>query len=95
MPLICRIAELRHKEVINRANGCRIGFVDDVEIDTCTSQIKSVIVFGRPKFMGFFGRFDDIIIPWRDIELIGEDTILVSSDVHTQQKKRERLKVFS
>lgn len=95
MPLICRIAELRHKEVINRANGCRIGFVDDVEIDTCTSQIKSVIVFGRPKFMGFLGRFEDIIIPWCDIELIGEDTILVSSDINSPQKKSKRVKVFS
>ncbi len=94
MQLICRIAELRHKEVINSANGCRIGFADDIEVDTCTSQVKSIIVFGRPKMLGFFGRSDDIIIPWCDIELIGEDTILVSSNIKTPQKKRGQQKVF-
>ena len=93
--MLCRIVELRHKEVINRSNGCRIGFADDVEVDTITSKVKSVIVFGRPKLFGIFGRNDDVIIPWDDIELIGEDTILVASDVKYQQKRKKRKKYFS
>ena len=48
-----------------------------------------VIVFGRPKLFGIFGRNDDVIIPWDDIELIGEDTILVASDVKYQQKRKK------
>lgn len=93
--MLCRIVELRHKEVINRSNGCRIGFADDVEVDTITSKVKSVIVFGRPKLFGIFGRNDDVIIPWDDIELIGEDTILVASDVKYQQKRKKGKKYFS
>lgn len=93
--MVCRIADLRHKEVINKSNGCRLGFADDVEIDTCTSQVKCIIVYGRPKYFGFFGRGEDIIIPWGEIELIGEDTILVCSDIKSQQKKPRQQKVFS
>ena len=85
--MICRIAELRHKEVINSSNGCRLGFVDDIEVDTISSQVRAVIVFGRPRCFGLFGRFEDIIIPWADIRLIGEDTILVDTNIKYQQKK--------
>lgn len=86
--MLCRIIELRHKEVINSSNGCRIGFVDDVEVDTVTSEVKSIIVFGRPRCMGILGRTDDVIVPWNDIRLIGEDTILVDGSVKYQQKRQ-------
>ena len=92
--MICRIVELRHKEVINSTNGCRLGFVDDVEVDTVTSQVKSIIVFGRPRCFGLFGRFEDIRIPWDDIQLIGEDTILVSANIKYQQKKSKVQKII-
>lgn len=92
--MVCRIADLRNKEVINSCNGCRIGFVDDVEVDTVTSQVKSIIVFGRPKCMGIMGRCDDIVVPWSDIRLIGEDTILVDTSVKCQQKKPRPQKYF-
>lgn len=92
--MVCRIVELRHKEVINSSNGCRIGFVDDVEVDTVTSQVKAIVVFGRPKCFGLFGRCDDVVVPWADICLIGEDTILVDSNVKYQQKKSKQQKYF-
>ncbi|MBQ4568929.1 MAG: YlmC/YmxH family sporulation protein [Ruminococcus sp.] len=85
--MICRIVELRHKEVINSSNGCRLGFVDDIEVDTVTSQVRSIIVFGRPRCFGLLGRCEDINIPWSDIKLIGEDTILVDTNMKYQQKK--------
>ena len=85
--MICRIVELRHKEVINSSNGCRLGFVDDIEVDTVTSQVRSIIVFGRPGCFGLLGRCEDINIPWSDIKLIGEDTILVDTNMKYQQKK--------
>lgn len=92
--MVCRIVELRHKEVINSSNGCRIGFVDDVEVDTLTSQVRAIIVFGRPRCLGLFGRNDDVIIPWSDIQLIGEDTILVSTNIKYNQKKQRIPKSF-
>ena len=74
----CRLAELRHKEVINRNNGCRIGFVDDLEVDTTNACVRSLVIYGRMKFLGLFGGRNDCIIPWQKIALIGEDTILVN-----------------
>lgn len=73
----CRIAELRHKEVINSKNGCRVGFVDDVEVNTENARLVAIIIYGRPRFFGLLGRCEDIVIKWENIQLIGEDTILV------------------
>ncbi len=92
--MVCRIVELRHKEVINSSNGCRIGYVDDVEVDTITSQVRAVVVFGRPRLFGLLGRNEDVIIPWSDIQLIGEDTILVSTNIKFNQKKQRIPKSF-
>ncbi len=85
--MICHFCDLRCKEVISIKSGCRIGFVDDVEFDSCTAKICRIIVFGRSKCFGLFGREDDFVINWCDIEIIGEDTILVSCDFPSRPKK--------
>lgn len=76
----CCVADLREKEIINLKDGCRLGSVCDVEIDTCTGRVLALIVFGKSKFMGFGARTDDIRIAWEEIEVIGDDTILVRFD---------------
>lgn len=86
----CRLAELRHKEVINRQNGCRIGFVDDLEVDTVNARVCSLIIYGRLKCFGLLGRKNDCVIPWDNIELIGEDTILVNFSFSGEKKHRKR-----
>ena len=65
----CRIVDMRHKEVINAKDGMRLGFVDDVEVDTCTAKLVAIIIYGRLKLLGLFGRCDDIVICWDEIEL--------------------------
>lgn len=92
--MICRIADLRHKEIINSSTGARIGFVDDIEVDTVTNQIKSIIVYGRPRCMGLLGKSEDFVVPWCDIELIGEDTILVNTNVKYRQNIPKQSKLF-
>ena len=72
--------DIKCKEIINIRTGCRLGYPDDIEFDNCTAKICRLIVFGRPRFFGLFGREDDLSIKWCDIEVIGEDTILVSCD---------------
>lgn len=84
----CRIAELRHKEVINQSDGMRLGFVDDVEVDTRNACLVSIVIYGRPKLFGLLGRCDDTVIPWESIHLIGEDTILVSCSARTRNKRK-------
>ncbi len=73
------LSELKCKEVIDLKSGAMLGRVDDIEIGE-DSSVKSMIVFGRPKLFGFMGRDQDIVIDYKDIDLIGRDTILVSSD---------------
>ncbi len=75
--MICSLSDLRTKEVINSVTGLKLGFVDDIEFDTITGNIISIVIFGRPRAFGIMGRDSDIIIKCEDIELIGEDTILV------------------
>lgn len=81
--MICSFSSLRNKEVVNMKTGMKIGFVDDIEIDTVTGSVVSLIVFGRARAFGIMGRDEDIVIKCKDIELIGEDTILIKFDNDT------------
>ena len=74
----CRANDLRCKDVVNIRNGARIGYVNDFEIDISTARILSLIVYGRLRLFGLLGRKKDRIIPWDNIKVIGEDTILVN-----------------
>lgn len=75
--LNCCVTDLRNKQVINQRDGNILGPVSDIEVDTCSGKVVAIIVFGRPKCMGLFGRCDDIRICWEDIKVIGEDSVLV------------------
>ena len=87
--MICRMQDLCEKNVVSLEDGACIGCVDDAVIDTECAKIISLVVFGRKKFFGLFGREPDIIIAWKDIEMIGEDAILVNS-VQQQNPCRKR-----
>lgn len=73
----CRMAELRSKEVISIKDGGRLGFVCDVELDTHTAAITALVIYGRARLLGLMGRDQDVVIPWKDIEMIGDDIVLV------------------
>lgn len=87
----CRIADMRHKEVINVKDGTRIGTVCDVEIDTVTARVLSIVIYGRLRLWGLLGREEDIIIKWQDIEVIGDETILVCYNEIYKIKKKPRI----
>lgn len=72
-----KISEFQLKDVINVANGKKLGNVGDIDINIQTGKIDAVIVGGMGRVLGFFGRDEDIIIPWKNILKIGEDVILV------------------
>ena len=90
----CCVTDMRYKEVINNANGCRLGCVNDVEIDTCSGRLIAIVIYGSSKFFGLFGKTPDIRICWEDICVIGEDTILVKycppQEPFQRQKRRGR-----
>ncbi len=93
--MICSLGDLKDKEIVNIKNGAKLGFVDDVELNTENASVLALIVYGRSKLLGLFGRDDDIIIKCEDIELIGEDTILVSFDDLAKHTKNPKSRSFS
>ena len=52
----------------------------DVEVDLATGKIGSIIVPGEAKRFGLFGKYEDYVIPWKEIKKIGDDIILVDLD---------------
>ncbi|MFQ8600363.1 MAG: YlmC/YmxH family sporulation protein [Oscillospiraceae bacterium] len=76
--MLCKLADLRSKYVINVKTGCNLGTVDDMQIDTENNKVVAVVIYGRLRCFGLLGRWEDILIPWESIDFIGEDSILVS-----------------
>ena len=68
--------DFKCREVINLYDGERLGFVYDMEIDTDTGSINTIIVPGRAKH-SLFSKNTGIKIPWNSIKKIGDDIILV------------------
>lgn len=76
----CRIADLRNKQVVCIKNGCVLGFISDVEINTESGRLEAIVIGGRLRFFGLLGKEDDIVIPWREIDVIGRETVLITTD---------------
>ena len=69
-----RYSELCKKEVINVYDGCKLGRICDLDIDTLCGRINAIFV---PKEIALFKKKQFFIIKWDQIERIGADTILV------------------
>jgi YlmC/YmxH family sporulation protein len=74
---VMKFSELRVRDVINIADGRRLGLICDLELDVQAGRVCALIVPGPARFFGLFGRERDYVIAWDDIVKIGEDVILV------------------
>ena len=72
-----RISEFQIKDVVNVADGKKLGNISDIEISIGTGKIEAIIISENSKILGLFGKDEEIVIPWRNIMKIGEDVILV------------------
>ncbi|MCM3665712.1 YlmC/YmxH family sporulation protein [Mesobacillus subterraneus] len=72
-----KVTEFQVKDVVNVADGKRLGNIEDIEINLNTGKIEAVVIGSSGKVLGFFGKEDEVVIPWRNILKIGEDVILV------------------
>lgn len=89
--MLCSLEELRSKEVIDQTTGERLGFIDDVRLDTASSQVRGLVIFGRYRLFGLLGREPDIVVSCEDISVIGSEVILVRlSDSSISPKKYSR-----
>lgn len=89
----CCLYDLRDKQVINSKNARRLGNVCDIEIDSCTGKVAAIIIYGKNRSFLPFCRGEDIRISWENIEVIGEDTILVCCEC-TENCEPPRKKSF-
>ena len=85
------IEDMREKEVISILDGSRLGMVSDIEIDTVTASLTALIVYGRPKLFGFLGSEEDVVIPWENVKLIGDDTVLVDYKAEITGKRKRSI----
>lgn len=83
--MVCRIAELQYKEVIDVSDGARYGFVQDVEVDPVKGSVEAIVVRGRPRLLGLLGREPDAVFPWSCVRRFGEDVILVDGRRRRQE----------
>lgn len=72
------LTDLQCKEVICIANGQRLGFVSDIQIDVPDGKVRAIIVPCPCKYLGL-GRREDFVIPWSCIQRIGPDIVLVDT----------------
>jgi len=81
-----KTSDLKLKEVVNVLDGKRLGGITDIEIDIESGRLTAIVVPGQGKFLGLFGRNEDIVIPWEKINKIGMDVILVEAASFTELK---------
>ena len=86
----CRMRDLRCKEVINISDGCRLGFVSDVDIRIPEGQVIAIVVNGPFRFFGLFGRGEEFYIPWECIQRIGDDIILIDKPFQRREPGQDR-----
>ena len=89
-----KFSQLRCKEVICVADGRRLGFVCDLELDVPEGCVKSIIVPGPCRILGLFGRKDNYWIPWCCIKRIGPDIILVDAKPDECRVPRHKIWTF-
>ncbi len=74
-----RLEELRNKQVVCVHTGEVLGYIGDIEFDTVSGKMESLVIYGKTRSFGLFGKSQDIIIPWDDIAVIGSQTVLVKN----------------
>lgn len=68
--------ELRKKEVVNAADGSRLGHIVDMIISVESKRALGIVAPGRKS--GFFSKEQNFFIPLGCIVKIGEDVILIN-----------------
>ena len=88
--MLFTLTDLKRKEIVDTNTGVILGRADDIRFDSVSSNVESMIIYGRPKLFGFLGRDGDLSVKFENITLIGKDAILVTSSEEIVTKKEEK-----
>ena len=91
--VLISLSVLSQKDVVNVVTGQNIGRVDDIEFGRENARVQYLIIFGRPRFFGIFGRGEDVRIPWGDVVTIGRDVILINNCEVKENMKKSRFSI--
>jgi YlmC/YmxH family sporulation protein len=75
--LLHSLNAIRTMEVIDIKTGSKIGYIKDFVLDIKESKVVSILLPGMAK--GWFGKEEDIEIPWSKVKKAGIEVILVDS----------------
>ena len=75
------LTELRKKDVIQVQTGVNLGRADDLRLNEQTAQVEGIILLGRARLCGLLGRQPDLFIPWQEITQMGQDVVLVRTEI--------------
>ena len=84
-----KLSSLTAKDVINDADGNKLGRIHDAEIDTLTGKINTVKINSGFKLTSFLNNKAGYNIPWNKIVKIGGDVIIVDIDDNVPKLKEE------
>jgi len=90
-----RYSQLRCKEVINVTDGCRLGYVDDLELETESGRVLSIVVPAPGKLFGLLPGNREYVIPWGCIRRIGGDIILVDAELDKCGRQKQKKRFFA
>jgi len=88
---LIKISDLRVREVVNVIDGRRLGLIKDIDINLEAGRIAAIILPGQGRFLGLFGREDELVVPWEKIKKIGVDVILVELSPYPNPKEEYKL----
>ena len=72
--------ELRELEIINVCGGESLGYPCEFEIDLDDASILAIVSEEKRGAFSLFSDREKHVIPWKCVECIGKDTILVRID---------------
>lgn len=85
-----KLTQLQCKEVICLSDGRRLGFIEDVQVEVPEGNICAIIVPGPGKLLGLGASTHEYCIPWRCIQKIGPDIVLVDAKPEDCQLPRSK-----
>ena len=83
------LTELKKKDVVQIKTGVNLGRADDLKFDGEEARLEGLILFGRAKLFGLLGRQPDLFVPWEEIVRLGQDVILVNTELPQSYAERE------
>lgn len=89
------LRELCRKDVVQLGSGIKLGRADDLDLEVSSARVRALVLRGRPRWLGLLGRGEDLLIPWQQIETIGEDVILVTSPLPESMRQAPRTGIWA